>query len=221
MREVESAGHANSLVLYGTGGHAKSVINTLVDMPEWTLAGLISGQASECPVPVLGFPVLGDDRVLPGLIAAGLRLMHICIEDNQQRAAVAQGVRESGFELATIIHPSAMCSPGSVVGRGTLIQAGSLLGAETQAGEGCLLRSFVSIGHGTRMGHFVQFAGGSITGGDCQIGSYTCVGVGATILPRLRVGQHVLIEPNTVVLADVPDFAVVAGNPGRVVSMRV
>lgn len=43
------------------------------------------------------------------------------------------------------------------------------------------------------------------------------IGANATILCGITVGAHALIGAGAVVLKDVPDYAVVAGNPARVV----
>ncbi len=49
---------------------------------------------------------------------------------------------------------------------------------------------------------------------DCDIG------VGATILPGVRIGRGAMIGAGSVVTADIPPYAVVAGVPGRVLRMR-
>lgn len=50
-----------------------------------------------------------------------------------------------------------------------------------------------------------------------SVGEGTWIGAGAVILGGSRVGRCVNIAPNAVVSGVVPDFSVVAGNPGRVV----
>ena len=45
------------------------------------------------------------------------------------------------------------------------------------------------------------------------------IGAGATILPGICVGAHSIIGASSVVTKDVPDCAVVVGNPARVVKM--
>lgn len=42
------------------------------------------------------------------------------------------------------------------------------------------------------------------------------IGANATILPGLTIGQHSMIGAGSVVTEDVPDYAVVAGNPAKV-----
>ena len=43
------------------------------------------------------------------------------------------------------------------------------------------------------------------------------IGAGATILPGVCVGRHAVIGAASVVTKDVPDYAVVVGNPARVI----
>lgn len=46
------------------------------------------------------------------------------------------------------------------------------------------------------------------------------IGIGAVILPGVRVGKGVQIGAGAVVTRDVPDYAVAAGNPARVIRQR-
>lgn len=55
---------------------------------------------------------------------------------------------------------------------------------------------------------------------DTVIGNDVWIGDGATILPRARIGSGVIVGAGAVVAGRVPDYAIVAGNPGRVVRMR-
>ena len=50
-----------------------------------------------------------------------------------------------------------------------------------------------------------------------SIGAGTWVGHGAVVLPGSRIGRNVVVAAGAVVRGDVADFAVVAGNPARVV----
>jgi virginiamycin A acetyltransferase len=54
----------------------------------------------------------------------------------------------------------------------------------------------------------------TVIGPDCRIGH------GALILPGARFGAGVIVGAGAVVRGDVPDHAIVAGNPARVVRLR-
>ena len=42
--------------------------------------------------------------------------------------------------------------------------------------------------------------------------------VGSSILPGITVGQYAIVDSNSVVTKDVPDYAIVAGNPAKIIN---
>lgn len=56
--------------------------------------------------------------------------------------------------------------------------------------------------------------------GDTVVGNDVWIGRGATLMPGVRIGNGAIVAAAAVVANDVPDYAVVAGNPARVVKMR-
>lgn len=43
------------------------------------------------------------------------------------------------------------------------------------------------------------------------------IGAGATMLPGISIGKHAIVGAAAVVTKDVPDYAIVVGNPAKVV----
>lgn len=58
------------------------------------------------------------------------------------------------------------------------------------------------------------------TKGDVRIGNDVWIGYGATILSGVHIGDGAVIGANAVVAKDVEPYAVVTGNPGRMVKKR-
>ena len=56
--------------------------------------------------------------------------------------------------------------------------------------------------------------------GDTVIGNDVWLGYESTILPGVRIGDGAVVAAKSVVSADVPPYAIVAGNPARLVRMR-
>ncbi|MDN2566286.1 CatB-related O-acetyltransferase [Aquibium sp. A9E412] len=56
--------------------------------------------------------------------------------------------------------------------------------------------------------------------GDTVVGNDVWIGMQATILPGVTIGDGAIVAAKAVVGSDVPPYAVVAGNPARVVRMR-
>ncbi|SHK03660.1 virginiamycin A acetyltransferase [Shimia gijangensis] len=55
---------------------------------------------------------------------------------------------------------------------------------------------------------------------DTVVGNDVWIGYGALILPGARIGNGVIIGAGAVVRGQVPDYAIVTGNPGRVERFR-
>jgi len=56
---------------------------------------------------------------------------------------------------------------------------------------------------------------------ETYIGQNCFIGVRATILPGIRIGDEVVVGASTVVTHDVPSHSVVVGNPGRIVKTGI
>jgi virginiamycin A acetyltransferase len=56
--------------------------------------------------------------------------------------------------------------------------------------------------------------------GDTVVGHDVWIGWGATIMPGVRIGDGAIIATASVVTRDVPPFAIVGGNPARLIRYR-
>lgn len=54
-----------------------------------------------------------------------------------------------------------------------------------------------------------------------QIGCHVWIGAGAIILPGVIVGDYAVVGAGSVVTANVPEGAIVGGNPARIIKYRV
>lgn len=137
-----------------------------------------------------------------------------------------------------ITHPDLVniygCSIGDEtrVGPFVEIQAGVVIGARCKIQSHSFICDGVSIGDEVFVGHGVMFTNdllpratgddGQLLGADGWTLSQTVVkrgasiGSGAVILP-VMIGAGALVGAGAVVTADVPDYAIVAGHPARVI----
>lgn len=58
------------------------------------------------------------------------------------------------------------------------------------------------------------------TKGDIVIGNHAWLGVGATVLSGVNIGEGAVVAAGSVVAEDIPDFCIAAGSPARVVGER-
>jgi len=53
--------------------------------------------------------------------------------------------------------------------------------------------------------------------GSPVLGDFVWVGINAAIVGNVRIGNDVLIAPNSYINFDVPDHSIVIGNPGKII----
>ena len=119
-----------------------------------------------------------------------------------------------------------LADPGAIIAENASIAAGSVLAPLAVVGPSCSLGRHVAcwpgaqIGHNAELADFVFVGRASIVSGYCRLGVGAYVGAGAVIRDHCRVGDFAVVGAGAVVIADVPDFAIVAGNPARAIVSR-
>ena len=105
------------------------------------------------------------------------------------------------------------------IGRLTNIDRGSY--RYTEIGEGTKIDSLVHIGHNAIIGRHCLIVSGAVIGGSAEIGDYTYIGENASIKQHIKIGHHVIVGQGAVVIKDVPDYDIVAGNTAKSIKDKV
>lgn len=205
------------LLIYGAGGHAKSVMSAIEASQRYRISALVEDTDNRVGETVVGYEIVGDPLVLPKLLMSGIHFATVAIGNNEGRARISHSLSEMGFQLITVTHPMACVSPHSVIGIGSFIHAFAVLGPECRVGRGVIISAQCVVGHDSKIGDWAHLTPGVHIGGGVEIGQGAFLGMGCAILPRVKVGANTSIGANSVVHKDVPDNAVVVGNPARMI----
>lgn len=203
------------VVVLGGGGHARVVIDVL-RAAGWTVAGYTDPGARR-GAEIDGAPCLGGDDDLAAIAAEGVAYAALGIGDNRLRSRLLDRIRERGLSPVTAVHPAATISPAARLGEGVVVMAGAVVNPGTVVEDAAVVNTSASVDHDCRLGRAVHVAPGARLAGSVTVGAETLVGVGAVVgrgLP-LAIGEGVVIGSGSVVVADLPDGVVVAGNPAR------
>lgn len=202
---------ANALIIYGGGGHGRSLIDLVRALPDYRLAGIVDDSlppGSE----VLGAPVLGGNSVLEELAARGLHLALNAvggIGNLTPRLEVFERLKAAGFNFPTVIHPAAVVEPSARLADGVQVFALAYVGSNARVGFGCILNTGVIISHDCVLEDVINISPGGILAGGVYVGAHTQIGMGATINLDLKIGARVRIGNGATIKAEVPDGTVV------------
>lgn len=192
------------ITLYGAGGHCKVVIDILESL------GLSVARVHD------DNPKDGVFMDLPCSKPSGTYESAIVTIGNCQiRKRIVDRISVGSY--LTAIHPSAIISKYASIGEGSVVMQGGIVQAGAEIGAHCIINTNSSVDHDCKISDFVHVASGATVCGEVAIGECSWVGAGAVIKQCITVGKNCMIGAGAVVVHDVPDNAVVVGNPARII----
>lgn len=192
------------MVLYGASGHCKVIIDIL-EANGIAIDYIVDDNQSLAEL--LGYEVRRDTGSYDeALIAIGA-----C--DVRKHIAGRIKVRK----YITAIHPSAIISPRTEIGEGSVVMQGAIIQSSARVGRHCIVNTGASVGHDVILADYVHIASHATVTGGVSIGEGTWIGAGSVIRQGMTIGKGCMIGAGSVVVKDIPDNVVAYGNPCRVV----
>lgn len=211
-------GEAPDIVIVGGGGHARVLIDALRALGDARTLGAIDADRSRTGSTIFDVPVLGDDALLPELIAAGTRLFAIGVggtHDNAPRARLFDAAIALGMQPVTIVHPAATVSRYAEIAEGAQILAGAIINAGARIGQNAIVNTAAVVEHDCNVGNHVHVSTGARLASTVTIGIGAHIGVGATVRHLISIGEAAVVGAGAVVIQDVPAGVVVVGVPAK------
>lgn len=200
-----------ALLIYGGGGHGKSVVELANIMGSFKVIGIID-DGIEPGERVLGYPVLGGEGVLEEMFSRGVVQVSNAvgaIGDIDLRIKIFQKLSRVGFAFPNLVHPSAVVESSATLSSGIQVFPQSYVGTEVEVGMGVIINNGVIISHDCRLADYVGLAPGVILAGGVTVGSGAQIGMGVTVNLNVSIGERALIGNSAVIKGDVPDGSVV------------
>ncbi len=212
----------NNIVIIGSSGHAKVVIDIVRQEGGFNIVGLLD-RFRNLGEETLGYPIIGTEEDLPHLVNShSLKGVIIAIGDNFIRSKVAERIKEICPDLLFIpaIHPSARIATEVSIGEGTIVMAGVSINPCSSIGRFCILNTHSSLDHDSVMEDFSSLAPHAATGGNCQIGKFSAISIGAILIHGVQIGEQSVVGAGSLVTRTIEAFVVAFGSPAKVIRTR-
>lgn len=121
---------------------------------------------------------------------------------------------------ATVIHPAAQVAQDARLGPGSFVGAAAVVEPGVVGGKHVCARGGSYVSHDVRLGDYTFVGPNATILGRCTIGEGAHVAANVVCREETAIGKYAVLGLGAVSLADVPDFAIIAGNPARVISRR-
>lgn len=203
------------VVIVGAGGHARSVLDILIENEEYEIIGCLDPVYSErnCVEYMEDIPIIGTDDQLEDLYCQGVTNIFVAIGNNQIRKKLYKNAVAIGFCPINAISRYARVSSRTTLGRGICIMASAVVNVNCKIGNGCIINTNCSLDHDCIVGDFAHVAPGTAVSGSTQIGEGTHVGTNAAIIDGVTIGEWSYIGAGATVVKDVAAHTMAYGVP--------
>lgn len=185
--------------------------------PEFEVVGFLDNDQNKIGKTFRGHAVLGEIKNAAGLVDLDeVNFLNLITRDCATRLITSREVAGLGGRFTNLIHPYVNLEQVEI-GTGVYIQENVILQAESVIGNNCAINAGSIISHETKLGNTVFLAPGCHLAGCIEVEDGVFFGIGAIVMPRIKIGKWSVIGAGSVVIRDVPPYSVVAGNPARII----
>lgn len=206
---------SGSIAIYGAGGHGKVVLDAL-ERAGRRVIGFVDDDHRRANGEYCGLPVAGTPDELEGVREAGSGVgFVVAIGDAGDRQRVSDKVEQLGYDLVSVIHPSAVVAPDVSIGAGSMVLAAAAVNPGVYIGRGVIINTGAVVDHDCSIADFAHVAPGARLAGNVRVGERTLISIGATVVPGKTIAQNALVAAGAVVVSDVGEGITVAGVPAK------
>jgi sugar O-acyltransferase (sialic acid O-acetyltransferase NeuD family) len=210
------------LLLIGGGGHCKSVLDSILELNEYSKVGIID-KKENIGKSILGIPIIGCDDDLCMLFNGGYHYAFVTvgsIGDPSLRVKLFNMLEKIGFEIPNIIDLTAIVSNHVKMERGIFIGKNVVINAGTSIKRGSIINTSSIIEHDCVINQFCHIAPGTVLCGEVEVGDNSHIGAGSVIKQQIKIGFNTIVGMGSVVLKNIEDEIIAYGNPCREIKTR-
>jgi acetyltransferase EpsM len=202
----DSAFDPSALIIFGGGGHGKTIIDLVRSLGTYRIVGIIDDTlppGSE----VIGVPVLGGAASLVEWRVRGIRMAVNAvggIGNVAVRIKVFEMLEKAGFVCPVLVHPSAVVERSARLDPGVQVCALVYVGSDARIGYGTLINTGAIVHHDCAIGKVVNLSPGATLAGNVHVENHAQIGMRATINMKITIGEGAMLGNGCTVKKDVP-----------------
>ena len=198
------------VILIGAGGHALSLAEFAGD----NIIGYLSKEKND----LMPGKWLGTDDEMNRWIQEG-KPFHVAyvysgLPRMNVRKKIIERYEKEGAKFESLISPSAIVTPRSVIEEGSALMTGCIVN-RAHIGRNVIVNSGAIVEHDCRIGDNSFIGPGAVIGGFTTVGENCFIGLGARIGNGLKIGPDITVAMGAVVSKDLTEPGIYHGTPLR------
>jgi len=198
------------MIIFGASGHGKVIYNILIESNDKVSHFFDDNKSLKTfidkEVTTYDPNYLKDEELI------------IAVGNNVNRYQISKRIKHN-FGIA--IHPSAIISKDVIIERGTVVMHAAIIQTGSIIGKHVIINTAASVDHDCKIADLVHISPNSTLCGNVKVGFGSHIGAGSVINPNITIGKWCIIGSGAVIIRDIPDYAIVVGNPGKIIKYNL
>lgn len=193
-----------TIVVYGAGDNGK-IVRNLIQNCGYRFGGYISDIAE-------GSDIIGSfEKVRKEYSPQDFEIaMGIGFIDLENRRKIYESIKNAGFSIATLVHPTSYVCSTAEIGEGTIILPHAVVDFNARVEEIVFIWPNVVVNHDTVIRSNTFLSPGYIVNGFCEVGENCFIGAGAVVVDHIKVPANTFVKAGKVYKKDsYQDFSVI------------
>ncbi len=202
----------NNLAILGASGHGKVVADIAESTTKYDEIVFFDVDDTKENFP---YEILHQDKLHSDTRFKDNYEFIIAIGDNKLRQRLTEDLIAENYQIATIIHPTAVIGDRVKVGVGSIVVANAVINCDSIIGKGAIINTAATVDHDCVLGDYVHISPGANLAGAVVIGDLSWCGIGATIINNINICNNCLIGAGSTVIKDINEAGTYFGVPVR------
>ena len=204
------------LGIYGYGGHGLEVeeLARVINLKRNRWDKIIFIDDTPCKID--DEKIFSFETIIDKYLTSEIEFM-VGVGEPIIREKIFTKIKEKGYRLATLIHPSAFIAENAEIKEGTMISANAFISVKVHLYENVLIQPMVAIHHECKVGKHSVIGTSASMGGNSSIGDNSFMGLNSSLKQGVTVGNGSVVGMGAVVIKNVADKTTVAGTPAAVI----
>jgi sugar O-acyltransferase (sialic acid O-acetyltransferase NeuD family) len=206
------------LLIVGAGSVGGFISYNISEFGTYEIVGFLDDDETKLGKVLFGHEVLGTTNDIDRHLSKHSSLaVVIGIASPLVKMIIAERLANTPLLFPNFISKSSWLSERVKLGKGVIIYPGVSINYDTVIEDFSIINMNCAVGHNCKISRYSTLAPAVKMAGHTLLKEGADVGIGAATIQNIIIGKYALVGGQSMVIKDVPDHAVVVGNPARVI----
>ena len=201
-----------TLVIIGAGGHGRVVADCAQQLNTYQKIVFLDDSFKETKHSG-EWQIVDEIKSFPNYINSSDFI--VAIGNNRLRGKIFEQLNNANASIVSLIHPSAVVSPNSTIGKGVIVCANAVVNIGAQIADGCIINTGATVDHDCVLAENVHISPGVNIAGGVSIAKFSWLGIGSTVIERLTFAENTQIGAGAVVTQSTQANSLYLGVPAK------